>query len=273
MRVVITVFQLLLPLLYLGAGVVYLRYYITRARLLRRLCRTALVTVLVCHLLYLLLLGAHHGWIPLISPGHAMTMTAASILAFYLAIEIRTGNRVMGAFLFVPATVFQLLSTFLIGDLTEVPDVLRSVRLPAHALPAILGYAGLALGAVFSLLMLVLRRQIKRRRIGRIYRRLPSLRVLFTMSFHATVMGYALLSLGVITGTMWAAHEWGTLLPRDPKVIGLLVVWLMYGFAVATHWIPRISRRWRAVWSLVCFAVLTFTFSLLDLIVESKHSW
>lgn len=273
MRIAATIFQLLLPLLYLGAGLVYLRYYLTRATLLRQLCRWVLLGALGCHLAYLALLGVEHGWLPLISPGHAMTMTAAAILAIYLVIEIRSRNRVMGVFVIVPALVFQVLSTFLLGDMAEVPQTLRSVRLPVHALPAILGYAGLALGAVFSLLMLVLRRQIKQRRIGRIYRRLPSLRVLDTMSFHATVMGYTLLTLGVITGTMWAAHEWETMLPRDPKVLSILVVWAMYGLAVAFRWLPRISRRIRHLWTLVCFAALTFTFALLDLIVESRHSW
>jgi len=272
-RVLITVFQLLLPLLYLGAGAVYLRYYVTRARPLRQLCRLALLTALGAHGVFLALMGAHHGWIPLISPGHAMTMTAAAILAVYLVIEWRSNNRVMGVFLIAPALLFQVLSTFLTGELTEVPQTLLTARLPIHALPAVLGYAGLAIGAVFSLLMLVLRRQIKRRKIGRIYRRLPSLRVLDTMSFHATLMGFALLSLGVVTGAMWAAHEWGTLVPADPKLLAILVVWAMYGLGVASRWLPTVSRRVRSLWLLVCFGALTFTFSLLDLIVESRHSW
>ncbi len=273
MRIAVTAFQLLLPLLYLGTGLVYLRYFQTRATLLRQLCRWALLVTLGGHLIFLVLLAAEHGWLPLITPGHAMTMTAAAILAIYLGIEVRSRNRVMGAFVVVPALLFQVLSTFLLGDLTHIPDTLRSVRLPVHALPAVLGYAGLALGAVFSLLMLVLRGQIKRRRHGRIYRRLPSLRVLDTMSLHATVMGYALLTLGVITGAMWAAHEWDTVLPRDPKILAIFAVWVMYGLAVAFRWLPRVSRRARQIWTLICFAALTFTFALLDLLVESKHSW
>jgi ABC-type transport system involved in cytochrome c biogenesis permease subunit len=272
-KFVITALQLLLPLIYLGAGAVYLRYYVTRARPLRRLCRLALLTTLGTHFVFLLAQGAAHGWIPLISPGHAMSMTAAAILGVYLVIEWRSNNRVMGVFLIAPALLFQVLSTFLTGELTEVPKILLSVRLPIHALPAVLGYAGLAIGAVFSMLMLVLRRQIKRRRIGRIYRRLPSLRVLDTMSFHATLAGFALLSLSVVTGSMWAAHEWNTLLPADPKLMGILVVWAMYAIGVTMRWLPGVSRRTRTLWLLVCFGALTFTFSLLDLIVESRHSW
>ena len=273
MRITIAVVQVLLLAAYAGAAFVYLRYYMTRARLLRQLCRPVLLAILALHTIYLLLLGAQQNWIPLVSPGHAMTVMVAAVTAMYLGVELRTHNRVMGTFVLGVALVFQLLSGFLSTTSAGVPDTLRSVRLPAHALPAIMGYAGLALGAVFSSLMLVLRGQIKRRRIGRMYRRLPSLRVLDTMGVHANVMGFALLSLGVLTGCVWAAAEWGSFVPRDPKVIAVILVWGLYGIYVVSLRMAGVSRRVRAIGALVAFAALTFSFTVLGLIVESRHNW
>ncbi len=258
---------------YLGATVVYVRFFQTGARELRWLCRPALLIVLAFHAAYLGLLGWMQGTVPLIAPGQATTVTAASITAIYLGIEIRLDRRVMGAFVLGLALLFQLVSVFLSVHTPEVPAALQSVRLPAHALAGLVGYAALGLGGVFSLLLLMLRGHIKRRQIGVLYQRLPSIRVLDTMSKHANTTGFALLTLALASGALWAAHEWDSLFPRDPKLLGIAGVWLLYAVYLLARFIPGFNRRIRAYWSLGSFALLTVNFTLVDFLVESRHSW
>jgi len=258
---------------YVIAAVVYLRYFLTRASALRWLCRPVLLGVTLLHVAQLTLIGVQQGGLPLVGPGQAMSVMVLATVAIYLAIEWRLGRRILGVFVLSLAAVFQLLAAVLAPDIAPLPDDLRTGRLPLHALPAVIGYAGLSLGAVFAVLLLSLRSRIKRRKLGLLYRRLPSLRTLDKMSYHANVMGFALLTLGLITGCLWAAYEWGSLFPADPKLCGIAVVWLLYAVYVASSALPRWSRSLRAWWSMFGFAALTFTFTVLGLLVESRHSW
>lgn len=259
--------------IYLVAVVVYLRYFMTRAAALRWLCRPVLLFTLGIHLLFLVTVGLAQRGLPLVGPGQATTVLVCSATFIYLLVEWRTGRRVMGVFVLGLVAAMQLLAAVMGPQSGMLPEDLRTLRLPLHALPAIVGYAGLSLGAVFSLLLLMLRSRIKRRRLGLLYRRLPSLRVLDTMGIHANVLGFALLTLGLATGCVWAAVEWGTPFPADPKLMGMTAVWLMYLLYVLSPRIPGLTRYWRAVWSLVSFATLVFTFTVLGMLVESKHSW
>lgn len=258
---------------YLGAAVVYLRYFQTGARELRWLCRPALLISLVFHVAYLLALGLRQGAIPLIAPGQAMTVMAISMTTVYLFIEIRLGHREMGVFVLGFSALLQLLSVFLTVEAESIPEALRTTRLPAHALAGLVGYGMLGLGGVFAVLLLLLRSRIKNRRIGVVYQRLPSLRLLDTMSTHANTAGFALLTVALVSGALWSGHEWGTLFPRDPKLIGFAVVWLLYGVSLASRWIPGWGRRLRAIWTVGSFCLLSFNFAVMDFLFESIHSW
>lgn len=268
-----TILSCSLVVVYAAAVVVYLRYFQTRASALRWLCRPVLLLTVGLHLLYLVSLGLAQRGMPLVGPGQATTVLVCSTAGIYLVVEWRTGRRVMGVFVMALAAALQLLAAVMGPESAMLPDDLRTLRLPMHALPAIVGYAGLSLGAVFSLLLLMLRSRLKRRRLGLLYRRLPSLRVLDTMGMHANVMGFALLSLGLATGCVWAAMEWGNPFPRDPKLLGMAAVWFAYLLYVISPRIPGWTRYLRAVWSLVSFAALVFTFTVLGMLVESRHSW
>jgi len=258
---------------YLAAAVVYLRYFQTGARELRWLCRPALLVTLVFHAAYLVLLGVLQGAIPLIAPGQAMTVMAASMTTIYLGIELRLGHREMGVFVLALALLFQLLSVFLSVQTSAVPEALQSTRLPAHALAGLVGYAALGLGGVFAMLLLMLRSHIKQRKIGALFHHLPSIRVLDTMSKHAILTGFVLLTLALASGSLWAAHEWESLYPRDPKLLGVAGIWLLYAVYLLARWIPGFNRRIRAYWAIVSFVLLTFNFAVVDFLVESVHSW
>jgi len=273
MTALVTIGHFVVEAAYVLATVVYLRYFLTRASALRWLCRPVLLGVAALHSAQLALIGVQQGGLPLVGPGQAMSVMVLATVAIYLAIEWRLGRRVMGVFVMALAAVFQLLAAVIAPEVVQLPDDLRTGRLPLHALPAVIGYAGLSLGAVFALLLLALRERIKRRKLGLLYRRLPSLRTLDKMSYHASAMGFGLLTLGAITGSLWAAYEWGSLFPTDPKLHGIALVWLVYALYVASPLVPRWTRSLRAWWSLIGFAALTFTFTVLGLLVESRHSW
>ncbi len=62
-----------------------------------------------------------------------------------------------------------------------------------------------------------------------------------TLSYQSILVGFVLLTLGLITGAIWANEAWGTWWSWDPKETWALVSWLFY----AAYLHMRISKGWQ----------------------------
>ena len=62
-----------------------------------------------------------------------------------------------------------------------------------------------------------------------------------TLSYRAILVGFVLLTLGLITGAIWANEAWGTWWSWDPKETWAFISWLFY----AAYLHMRISKGWQ----------------------------
>ncbi len=62
-----------------------------------------------------------------------------------------------------------------------------------------------------------------------------------TLSYRSILIGFVLLTLGLISGAVWANEAWGTWWSWDPKETWALISWLFY----ATYLHMRISKGWQ----------------------------
>ena len=62
-----------------------------------------------------------------------------------------------------------------------------------------------------------------------------------TLSYRSILVGFVLLTLGLITGAIWANEAWGTWWSWDPKETWAFICWLFY----AAYLHMRISRGWQ----------------------------
>ena len=62
-----------------------------------------------------------------------------------------------------------------------------------------------------------------------------------TLSYRSILVGFVLLTLGLITGAVWANEAWGTWWSWDPKETWAFICWLFY----AAYLHMRISRGWQ----------------------------
>jgi cytochrome c-type biogenesis protein CcsB len=90
--------------------------------------------------------------------------------------------------------------------------------------------------------------------------------------YHSTIMGFIFLSLGIITGSVWANFAWGSYWSWDPKETWSLITWLIY--AALLH--ARLIRGWRgkriAVMAIVGFVSVLFTYLGVNYL-DSLHSY
>jgi ABC-type transport system involved in cytochrome c biogenesis permease subunit len=84
--------------------------------------------------------------------------------------------------------------------------------------------------------------------------------------------GFAFLTLGIITGSVWAETAWGSWWSWDPKETWSLLTWLAY--AAALHLRNKGARGARfAALMLACFALVLFTYFGVNFLLSGMHSY
>ncbi|MDP3183055.1 MAG: c-type cytochrome biogenesis protein CcsB, partial [Desulfobaccales bacterium] len=109
---------------------------------------------------------------------------------------------------------------------------LKSNWLLVHVVTCFLGYAAFALAFGTAVLYLY---QARRPRPS-----LPPLRQLDRLIYQTTTLGFLLLTLGILTGAVWAESAWGRYWSWDPKETWSLITWLIY--ATLLH--ARLVKGW-----------------------------
>jgi cytochrome c-type biogenesis protein CcsB len=101
----------------------------------------------------------------------------------------------------------------------------------------------------------------------------PGLRILDDLSYKMVMVGFPLLTLGIVTGAAWANYAWGTYWSWDPKETWSLITWLVY--AAFLH--ARFTAGWRgkrtAVLSVIGFAAVVFTYIGVNFVLSGLHSY
>jgi ABC-type uncharacterized transport system permease subunit len=134
-----------------------------------------------------------------------LSVLAVCTVAVYAGIEFASRDSRIEVFILLPVFLFQYTSSvFLSGSVGLADSVQRLAAPPGwarlHVVPAILAYSGFTIAAVYGALHLRARSNLKHRKFGLLFDRLPSLEVLGRMVWYALVAGFAFMTIAVITG-------------------------------------------------------------------------
>jgi cytochrome c-type biogenesis protein CcsB len=205
-------------------------------------------------------LGIGHA--PLSNLYESLIFFAWTIVFLYCLVEWRTKNRSIGTFatpLAFLAMAYASYSPGINSRIQPLVPALKSNWLIAHVITCFFGYA--AFGLAFGLsLMYFLKKLDKPEKKNIFLRIIPGTSVLDDLSYQMVVIGFLLLTLGIITGSVWAHSAWGSYWSWDPKETWSLITWLVY--AALLH--SRMVRGWRgnklAALSIVGFSCVLFTY-------------
>ncbi len=103
--------------------------------------------------------------------------------------------------------------------------------------------------------------------------RLPSLSLLDRLSFHSVVFGVALLSVGIVTGAIWARAVWGSWWEWDPKQTWALAAWLFYSGYLGVRGLANWRGRHAALLAIAGLFLILFTFLGINFFVPGKHDF
>ena len=143
---------------------------------------------------------------------------------------------------------------------SNLVPALRSSWLVMHVSVVMLSYASLIIGSCLSASVLLIDNnqalQIRSNSVGiggyKISNNEPKnevikpykfshLEKLDTLSYRSILVGFVLLTLGLVSGAVWANEAWGTWWSWDPKETWAFISWLFY----AAYLHMRISKGWQ----------------------------
>jgi cytochrome c-type biogenesis protein CcsB len=211
------------------------------------------------------------GYFPLSNLYESLLFLTWMLLTIYLYIETKTKSKLIGSIL-IPVTL--LINGF--ANLTLTPEMQKSSPLvPAlqsnwlmmHVSMMLLSYATLIMGSLLCILFLVISRykdvdlkiiddsslplynimldyyEVKIAAPSTEISELGKLKLLQSLdnwSYRIIGLGFPFLTIGIISGGVWANEAWGTYWSWDPKETWALITWLVF----ATYLHARITKGW-----------------------------
>ncbi|MCL5966692.1 MAG: c-type cytochrome biogenesis protein CcsB [Deltaproteobacteria bacterium] len=258
---------------YLVGAVLYLYFIVTMRERGARLGRMFLLIGVILHAAGFVARYVLAGYTPITNLFESLSFFALAIVTAFLVTEIRYNLRILGSFVAPLGFVFSASAVFLPGDVVRLAPALNSYWLPVHVLLLFIGDAVFAVMFGAGIMYLLQEKQVKKKRLGAIFKRLPPLDVLDEINYRCLTIGFPLLTAGIITGSIWAEYAWGSYWNWDPKETWSLITWLLY--AALLH--GRLTIGWRgrraAILAIVGFGAVLFTFLGVNLLLPGLHSY
>jgi ABC-type uncharacterized transport system permease subunit len=132
-----------------------------------------------------------------------MSVASMSMCVAYVFARKRLRVEVAGAFV-APLALTSLLASRFVGGGAEPGARIKSAILPFHVTTNLFGVALFTLAFSAATLYLIQERLLKKKQIDGVFRRLPPLDVLDRAEHRFLLAGFPLLTIGIITGTLWA---------------------------------------------------------------------
>nr|AYC65736.1 cytochrome c biogenesis protein ccs1 [Udotea sp. TZ0819] len=173
---------------------------------------------------------------------------------------------IVGAILAPTALFLNAFANFQIPQqkLSPLIPALQSNWLMMHVTVMLLSYATLIFGSILSIVFLFL------------FQNFPPnilLNRLDQLSFRSIGIGFPLLTIGILSGSVWANEAWGSYWSWDPKETWSLVTWVV--FAIYLH--LRLIQKWEgsksAILGTVGFFVIWVCFLGVNFLAKGFHSY
>lgn len=214
-----------------------------------------------------------YGHIPLSNMYESLVFFALTVGVLYLFVEYKYRESIIGVFATPLIFLIMAYASFDPNTNTKIMPLLPALKsnwLTAHVITCFLGYAGFAVSFGFSVMYLM---TPSNPREGSMFSKFPTSMVMDELIYQMVVFGFLFLTIGIITGSVWATSAWGRWWSWDPKETWSLITWFVY--AIFLH--LRLMRGWQGhgiAWvSIIGFACVLFTYFGVNLFLSGLHSY
>lgn len=259
----------LITLLYFVSFVLFGAYLWTQKEKISRYAFIAVIAAVACHTVLLA---------SILLKGEAVAGGASrSIFVFtwfvvvvFLISQLRFNTPVIGAFISPAAFIGTLQAVIIPSGVIATDPTLDNPWIMFHIILIFFGQAFFAIAFISGLLYILQEDRLKRKKVGKFLKKIPSLTTLDRINHYSLLIGFPFLTIGLATGHILAKEIWAENWVWGAKETWSTVAWLLYAFLIN----GRISSGWKgrksAMGAVVGFAIVIFTF-LVGYIIPGQH--
>lgn len=259
-----------IQLVYFVASMVFFLAASAHRRWLSRLASGLGSAGVVAHVGYFVHRGLTGDTVPVTTTFETLVLFALLLMVWSLLVHHRYDVPALSGFAGLGAALVLAVCALMVPEIRPLLPALQSNFLLLHVLTCFLGYAafGLAFAAAATYLCLDLG-------AGRL---LPGLHVDATMdlldwvTYRIISFGFPLLTLGIVTGSIWANESWGRYWNWDPKEAWSFITWLLYAACLHVRY-TRWRERGTAIMTVVGFAAVVFTYLGVNYWLAGLHNY
>lgn len=214
-----------------------------------------------------------YGHAPFSNMYESLVFFSWTVAVLYIFVELKYKESIIGVFaspLIFLAIAYASFDPSISNKISPLIPALKSNWLIAHVITCFLGYAGFAVAFGFSIMYFI---KPQNPESGSIFAKLPSWDLIDELTYQMVVFGFLFLTIGIITGAVWANSAWGTYWSWDPKETWSLITWFVY--AIFMH--LRLMKGWAGknlAWiSIIGFIAVLFTYFGVNYLLSGLHSY
>jgi ABC-type uncharacterized transport system permease subunit len=203
-----------------------------------RLSAQSLAAAITTHTAFLFADHLAHGRV-LLNDIHQTLAILSLLTAVGFLVAMRNRRlRSLAAFV-TPVILLIFLGAGIKLSVGSVPRQVESVLLPVHIGVNVLGIVAFALAFAVAAAYLIQERLLRARKISGVFQRLPALDVLDSLGLRLVTIGFPLFTVGVVTGSVWAARMGGLSFSTGQGFA--VLAWACFAVVL----IARLASGWR----------------------------
>ena len=257
--------------LYLLSTAGYFAYLFFQKNYLHKIGYCLLIAGFFCHCLFIASGLVKSGHITVHNLHETLSIAGWAIVGVFLLFQYKFNLKILGIYAAPLAALIMIIAFRLPRAPVEVKTAFNSFWLIMHIVTIFIGEASLALACGIGILYLVQEHAIKTKKHGFFFRRLPSLEMLDNTGYNCIIAGFAMLTLGLITGFVYAKSVWGIFWSWDPKEVWSGITWLLYAALLHERLVVGWRGRRAAIMAIIGFAVIVFTFIGVNFFLQGHH--
>ena len=235
-----------IPLILLETMICYWALIVyPKIHILKHLCWMGNISANLLLFIFLNLRWIITGYFPLSNLYESLLFLDWCLIFILILLESKTKTKLIGAII-LPLTllVISFASIILPEPMQKASPLLPSLRsnwLMMHVSMMMVSYSVLLLGSILSILFLVLFKNEKLRlNFEKKTFHFSLLENIDNWSYRTIGLGFPFLTIGIISGAVWANEAWGSYWSWDPKETWALITWIIF----ATYIHARLTQGW-----------------------------
>ena len=248
-------------LIFITLVIYWINLIVADLNILKKIGKFSTIIINLCLSISLIYRWNNNHYFPLSNLYESLIFLTWGLTLIQLILEEQSQSKLIGA-INLPIALFTIgfANMSLPNNMQQAAPLvpaLRSNWLMMHVSVMMISYSTLIIGSLLSILFLIVSKGKNIQLQGNSYNteiktsfsinstsnhsnRLNLLESIDNLSYRIIGLGFPLLTIGIISGAVWANEAWGSYWSWDPKETWALITWLI--FAIYLH--TRLNREW-----------------------------